>query len=139
MRKIRFLLPASLMLLQMGYAQAPADSHFDQHKVFDPTFYTSTGTTTRSASGEPTAKYWQNRADYKINATLDTTDHSITGSVTITYTNNSPDNLPFLWLQLDQNIYRKDSRGEITNPVTGGRWANKTFTEGDVIKSVTIV
>ncbi|MBN8853668.1 MAG: hypothetical protein BGO55_11910 [Sphingobacteriales bacterium 50-39] len=139
MRKIRFFLPASLLLLQMGYAQTPADSHFDQHKVFAPTFYTSQGTATRSAAGEPTSKYWQNRADYKINAALDTSEHSITGSVTITYTNNSPDNLPFLWLQLDQNIYRKDSRGEITNPVTGGRWANKTFTEGDVIKSVTIV
>jgi hypothetical protein len=139
MRKIRFLLPGALLLLQTGNAQTPADSHFDQHKVFDPTFYTSQGTVTRSATGEPTAKYWQNRADYKINATLDTTDHSINGSVTITYTNNSPDNLPFLWLQLDQNIYRKDSRGEVTNPVTGGRWANKTFTEGDVIKSVTII
>ncbi|HVU55343.1 MAG TPA: M1 family aminopeptidase [Puia sp.] len=139
MGKIRFLLPASLFVLQMGYAQTPADTHYDQHKVFDPFFYPSQSTVTRSASGEPTAKYWQNRADYRINATLDTTDHSINGSVTITYTNNSPDNLPFLWLQLDQNIYRKDSRGEITNPVTGGRWANKTFTEGDVIKSVTII
>jgi hypothetical protein len=139
MRKIRFILPAFLLLLQMGYAQTSGNSHFDQHKVFDPFFYPSQATATRSAGGEPTSRYWGNRADYKINATLDTTDHSINGSVTITYTNNSPDNLPFLWLQLDQNIYRKDSRGEATNPVTGGRWANKSFTEGDVIKSVSIL
>ncbi len=58
----------------------------------------------------PGPKYWQNRADYTINATLDTTRHRISGSVLITYTNNSPDTLPFLWLQLDQNIYRADSR-----------------------------
>ncbi len=66
-------------------------------------------------------------------------DHELSGSVTISYTNNSPDNLPFLWLQLDQNIYRKDSRGEATAPVTGGRWSNKTFTDGDVLKSVAII
>jgi len=139
MRQLRFILPAFLFLSLPGYAQSPTDTRYDQHKVFDPFFYPSQATITRSAGGEPTAKYWSNRADYKINATLDTTDHSISGSVTITYTNNSPDNLPFLWLQLDQNIYRQDSRGEATNPVTGGRWANKAFTEGDVIKSVSII
>jgi len=47
--------------------------------------------------------------------------------------------LPFLWLQLDQNIYRQDSRGERTNPVTGGRWSNKKFTEGDVIRGVVLL
>ncbi len=138
MRKIRFLLPAFIAISQVGLAQT-TDSKFDQHKVFDPFFYPSQATTTRSTGGEPTAKYWQNRADYKINATLDTADHSINGTELITYTNNSADNLPFLWLQLDQNIYREDSRGQATNPVTGGRWANKTFTQGDVIKSVSIV
>ena len=49
------------------------------------------------------------------------------------------DGLPFLWLQLDQNIYRQDSRAEATTPVTGGRFANKAFTQGDVIKAVTII
>ena len=139
MRKFRLLLPAFIVLAQAGLAQTKSDSKFDQHKVFDPFFYPSQSTITRSTGGEPTAKYWSNRADYKINATLDTTDHSINGSVLITYTNNSPDNLPFLWLQLDQNIYREDSRGQATNPVTGGRWANKTFTQGDVIRSVSLI
>jgi hypothetical protein len=122
-----------------GRAQSPSGSHYDQHQVFDPLFYPSNGTVYRSAGGEPGGKYWNNRADYVIRATLDTVKHSLDGNVTISYTNNSPDDLPFLWLQLDQNIYRRDSRGEATSPVAGGRWSNKTFTEGDVIRSVTVI
>ncbi len=129
----------SLFSLSKGIAQAPDAAHFDQHAAFNPLFYPSNGTVYRSAAGSPGAKYWNNRADYKINATLDTAAHALSGSVTIAYTNNSPDDLPFLWLQLDQNIYRKESRGEATSPVTGGRWSNKTFTDGDVLKSVTLI
>jgi len=58
--------------------------------------------------------------------------------VEIIYTNNSPDNLRFLWLQVDQNIYRTDSRASATTTETGGRWANAKFTEGDEIKSVSV-
>ena len=115
-----------------------AQSKYDQHKVFNPIFYTTNGNEYRTAGGEPGVKYWQNKADYKIAVTLDTSNHSITGSVTITYTNNSPDRLPFLWLQLDQNIYKEDSRAEAASNINGGRWANKTFTKGDEIKTVTI-
>jgi hypothetical protein len=61
----------------------------------------------RSASGAPGAKYWQQRADYVINAELNDENQSITGSETITYFNNSPDALKYLWLQLDQNINAK--------------------------------
>jgi Peptidase family M1 domain len=139
MRKIPLLLSLLLLILVKGFAQAQEPTHYDQHAAFNPLFYPDNGTVYRSAGGAPGAKYWNNRADYKINATLDTTNHELSGSVTISYTNNSPDNLPFLWLQLDQNIYRKDSRGEATTPVTGGRWSNKTFTDGDVLKSVTII
>src|SRR5215216_3888399 len=110
---------------------------YDHRKVFDPNFYPQTGNDYRSASGEPGPKYWQNRADYKINCTLDTGLHKITGDVEITYTNNSHDNLKFLWLQLDQNIYKENSRGSATTTQTGGRYANAKFTEGYVIKSVT--
>ena len=120
-------------------AQSPSPSRFDQHKAFDPIFYPSGSTVYRSAGGAPGEKYWTNRVDYAIHTTLDTAAHSLSGGVTVTYTNNSPDELPFLWLQLDQNIYREDSRGESTNPVTGGRWSNKRFTDGDVIRSVTII
>ena len=111
---------------------------YDHKEAFHPQFYPYPGNDYRSASGEPGPKYWQNRADYKINATLDTGTHRITGDVEILYTNNSPDNLRFLWLQLDQNIYKKDSRGSATTTQTGGRWANANFTEGYVLKSVSI-
>jgi hypothetical protein len=64
--------------------------------------------------------------------------HTVTGTVELTYTNNSPDNLEFLWLQLDQNIYQENSRGSATTTQTGGRWANANFTKGDVIKSIMV-
>src|SRR5690606_37407717 len=105
-------------------------------EAFDAHFYPYPGNEFRSASGEPGPKYWQNRADYKINCTLDTTKHTVSGDVEITYTNNSPDNLKFLWLQLDQNIYKQDSRGSATTTQTGGRWANNQFTNGYEISSV---
>jgi hypothetical protein len=117
---------------------AGAQSTYNAKEAFNPQFYPYPGNDFRSASGEPGSKYWQNRADYKINCTLDTLKHEVTGETEITYTNNSPDNLRFLWLQLDQNIYRKDSRASATTTETGGRWANAGFTEGDVIKSVTV-
>ena len=117
------------------YAQV---TKYDNKEAFYPQFYPYPGNDVRSASGEPGPKYWQNRADYKINATLDTGSHKVIGDVEITYTNNSPDNLKFLWLQLDQNIYREDSRGSSTTTQAGGRWANTKFTEGDVIKSISI-
>ncbi len=63
----------------------------------------------RTGSGAPGPKYWQQRADYIINAELNDDNQSITGSETIQYFNNSPDALKYLWLQLDQNINSKDN------------------------------
>ena len=63
----------------------------------------------RTGSGAPGPKYWQQRADYVINAELHDDTQSITGSETVTYFNNSPDALKYLWLQLDQNINAKDN------------------------------
>src|ERR1700761_2184506 len=138
---MRNLLLAGLLAFCAGdiTAQMSSDSHFDPHKAFDPLFYPSGSTVYRSAAGVPGDKYWTNRADYSIRTTLDTSMHAVKGSVIVSYTNNSPDELPFLWLQLDQNIYKSDSRGEDVHPVTGGRWSNKKFTDGDVIRSVTIL
>ncbi|MGZ3752458.1 MAG: M1 family metallopeptidase, partial [Mucilaginibacter sp.] len=117
-----------------------APAKYDQHKVFDPLFYSQRGGNEyRSASGAPGAKYWQNHADYKLNVTLDTAKHRVTGTALITYTNNSPDQLPFLWLQVDQNIYKEDSRGAAASAVEGGRNAIKVFTNGDEIKGVYII
>jgi hypothetical protein len=94
------------------YAQTPAAaSNYDPHAAFSPLFYTHNGNEYRSASGYPGPKYWQNRADYNIVSVLDETNHTLTGTVTISYKNNSPDRLPFLWLQLDQNLFAPDSRG----------------------------
>jgi len=133
MKKICLLVITNCFLL-IGFAQ----SKYDHKKLFDPQFYPVTGNEFRSASGAPGPKYWQNRADYKINCTLDTAAHKVTGSVEITYTNNSPDDLEFVWLQMDQNIYKENSRGSATTTQTGGRWANANFTQGEVVKAISI-
>ena len=57
----------------------------------------------RTASGAPGNKYWQQRCDYDIKCTLDETNLKLTGNETLTYYNNSPDVLSYLWLQLDEN------------------------------------
>ena len=88
----------------------------------------------REGSGLPGPRYWQQRADYGIRASLDTATHTITGHETIRYTNNSPDTLRYLWLQVDQNIYRTDSRGAAINP-TDARFAGAGFVGGYVIES----
>src|SRR4051812_1310108 len=120
------------------YAQTV--SKYDQHKAFAPLFYPSYGDEVRAADGTPGPAYWQNRADYRIDASLDDTAQSIAGNVLITYTNNSPQSLPFVWLQLDQNIYRTDSRSNAVTPITGGRWANRNqFDGGYKINSVSII
>ncbi len=137
----RILIVTFLMLFAGGtvFSQSDSGSHYDQHKAFAPFFYPSNGNEYRSASGQPGPAYWQNRVDYKIVATLDTTEKKVNGTVIITYKNYSPDPLKFLWLQLDQNIYREDSRGQATSLITGGRWANREFTQGDELNSVEVI
>ena len=94
---------------------------YDYNEAFKPFFYPTTGTETRSASGQPGHKYWQNSADYVLNVSLNDAKNEITGTSEITYTNNSPDQLGFLWLQLDQNLFAKDSRGNAVVPLSGSR------------------
>ena len=78
----------------------------------------------RAASGAPGAGYWQQRADYAIDATLDAANREITANGTIAYTNNSPDELRFVWLNLEQNLFRSDSDGAlITKP--NARFGNR--------------
>ncbi len=125
----------------VGYAQnaEQQESKYDQHKVFSPLFYHNDGNQYRTAAGAPSAKYWQNRADYKLNVTLDTAKHRVSGTALITYTNNSPDGLGFLWLQLDQNAFKEGSRAQATSVVEGSRFTNKQATNGDEIKGVYII
>jgi hypothetical protein len=68
----------------------------------------------RTASGAPGRSYWQQRADYNINVELDDVNQRITASETVTYYNQSPDPLAYLWLQLDQNIWKQDSDARLT-------------------------
>ena len=63
----------------------------------------------RNASGAPGHEYWQQQADYRIVAELDEDRRRLSAQATITYKNNSPDTLPWIWMQLDQNIFRQDS------------------------------
>ena len=87
-----------------AFAAEPFDDKFRQLEELLPT-----PNTYRTASGAPGHAYWQQRADYTIRATLDEAKREITGSGTVTYHNKSPDTLGYLWVQLDQNIYKPDS------------------------------
>ena len=71
----------------------------------------------RTASGAPGHAYWQQRADYVIDATLDDTKQSLAGAATITYHNASPDALAYLWLQLDPNIFAHGSDNRVTSGI----------------------
>ena len=95
---------AALSFTATAFAAAPFDDKFRQLDELLPT-----PGAIRTASGAPGHAYWQQRADYTIRATLDEARRAITGSGTITYYNNSPDTLKYLWVQLDQNIYKPDS------------------------------
>ncbi len=91
----------------------------------------------RSADGSPGPHYWQQRADYSITATLDTAAQAVSGSVTIRYTNNSPDTLRFVWLQLDQNLYRPGSKGSAMFPADS-RWGVRGFQGGYELADVRV-
>ncbi len=75
----------------------------------------------RTAAGEPGPDYWQQQANYVIDVTLDDEKQTITGRETITYINNSPHTLKYLWLQLDANIFRPDSDSALTRDSAMGR------------------
>jgi len=91
-----------------------------------------TPTELREGSGMPGPHYWQQHVDYDIQVTLDTAAQSVSGQETIHYTNHSPDTLRYLWLQLDQNIYRRDSRSSVLNAATA-RFAGGGFEGGYTI------
>jgi hypothetical protein len=100
----------------------------------------------RTASGAPGRGYWQQRADYVINVNLDDVNQRLTASETITYQNNSPDPLAYLWVQLDQNIWAKDAESVLTqaapnleNPTFGtldALIARRDFEGGERITAV---
>ena len=89
----------------------------------------------RRPSGAPGTEYWQQKVDYSIAATLDTTARKITGTVTIRYANRSPDTLAYLWLQMDQNLFRANSVGGLLNAAQS-RFGAQGFDGGFVIESI---
>ena len=98
------LLIASILLCAQAYSQTKF-AQLDQ-ELPTPNEY-------RTAGGAPGHNYYQQKADYKIAITIDDATQMLTGDETITYTNNSPDKLEYLWLQLDQNIYDLQSDTKI--------------------------
>src|SRR3989442_7269830 len=72
-------------------------------------------TSARSASGAPGPRYWQQRADYTLEATLDTTTNILRGKGRIYYVNRSPDALEYVWVQLDQNLFAPGSISAVLN------------------------
>ncbi|RZK81909.1 MAG: M1 family peptidase [Pedobacter sp.] len=113
--KKHLLLIAALVISSSSFAQLlnnPGANHGNKFEqlgtiLSDPNSY-------RSASGAPGPAYWQQRADYLINAELDEKNLRLTGSETITYYNNSPDPLSYLWVQLDENQHKATSDNKLT-------------------------
>ena len=120
-RKILYVAAVCVAFSGVTYAQGIKQSkgNFeDKFRQLDEVL--PTANIYRNAGGEPGHKYWQQRADYTINATLDENKKTITGNVKIKYHNNSPDTLRFLWVQLDQNVFDKNSKARLGRTFRSG-------------------
>ena len=136
-----FLVFAAVCSLTSFAQQAPpaATTNYNPAEAFAPLFYTQNGNEFRSASGAPGSKYWQNRVDYNITANLDDVKHTVSGTISITYKNNSPDKLPYLWLQLDQNTFKETSRGYAITPAISRYGAKgEKFDGGYKIENISV-
>jgi hypothetical protein len=139
--RLQQLVRISFVLLfgLVAAAAAPPQSKYNPRETFAPLDLTPAVNRYRSGDGTPGPDYWQNRADYTINATLDPATHSISGTVRIDYTNNSPGALDVLWLHLEQNHYTPESRGILSQ---GGRPGSppipRGFTDGMILDSVDV-
>jgi hypothetical protein len=103
------IITSATVLIAQDIRNNPTSNHgnkFEQLGTILPT-----ANEYRTASGAPGAKYWQQRADYDIKATLDEKKLLLTGAETVTYFNNSPDVLTYLWLQLDENEHSTVNNG----------------------------
>ncbi|WP_339629963.1 M1 family metallopeptidase [uncultured Maribacter sp.] len=124
MIRIKYAFASVLFLfVAVGFAQEVVTKekepgHNNQSKFKQLYEEFATPNTYRSASGAPGPDYYQQQADYVMDIRLDDKDAKIFGQETVTYTNNSPDHLEYLWLQLDQNIRTKDSKALSKNGST---------------------
>lgn len=144
--RFKLLLLASFLFafqsFSIGQEQEKPVSKYDPNELFNPLFYKQYGNHIRTGNGEPGQGYWQNRADYSIKAELNDKTNQVSGSVTMTYTNNSPHTLGFLWFSLEQNLFNSKSRGFAKLPVGGrSRYGNSAnpFEGGYTIKSVKLI
>ncbi|GAB3914403.1 M1 family metallopeptidase [Larkinella knui] len=113
--KIPALVAVFMSLAVRSWAQAPSTTTYkanDRFEQLGPQL--PTPNTFRTASGAPGRDFFQNRADYDIKVELDDANQKIIGSETVTYFNNSPDALKYIWLQLDQNLFEKNSTANLT-------------------------
>ncbi|NID03640.1 M1 family metallopeptidase [Luteibacter jiangsuensis] len=130
---MKFLARACLAAAALAGACGAMAADFDPRETFAPFSYPQPVNAYRSGSGMPGPMFWQNRADYELAATLDPVRNTLSGKATIRYTNNSPDALDVLWLQLDENRFTADARGNFTSDKTA-----KRHTDGYRIASVTV-
>ena len=138
---VLFLLVISFPKSVLAQTISNPSSKYNYHDAFAPFFYTQNGTEYRAATGEPGPKYWQNKADYQLAVKLNEATNEISGTEILSYTNNSPQQLKFLWMQLDQNLFKEDSRGNAIVPLNGSRNAGhgQKFDAGYKIKSVSLL
>jgi hypothetical protein len=130
----------SIVILFAAVSALAAGAHaqtYDPLQTFAPLTLPAPANSLRSGSGAPGRDYWQNRVDFNIAAKIDTTAHVLSGDETVTYTNNSPEALSFLWFQMDQNLYRPDSRAGAFGGA-GRRRGGDSNTDGYQIDTVTV-
>jgi hypothetical protein len=118
--------------LALGTAVAHADANRQTKGSFEDKFRQlevdlPTPNSYRTASGAPGEAYWQQKADYQIEVRLDESQRRLTGRQTVTYRNNSPHPLPYLWFQLDQNHFKKDSVARITETASANAQGQDTL------------
>ena len=117
---------------RIAVAQATVPA-YDPTKTFAPLALPDPVNSYRAGNGAPGPDYWQNSADYELHATIDTAAKTLSATEVLTYTNNSPTALPSLWMNVEQNTYREDSRAG----AAGGR-GRAQHTEGMVFDSVEV-
>ena len=112
---MRFLFAAFLTFFSFSTIKAQTNPWQGKFEPIDQMI--APPNTYRTASGAPGNAYWQQRADYKIKAIIDERNNTLSGEETITYYNNSPDDLSYLWMQLEQNVNKKENEdfGSINN------------------------
>ncbi|MFT7484467.1 MAG: hypothetical protein ACI9F9_000307, partial [Candidatus Paceibacteria bacterium] len=102
-----------LGLLAVGTAHAIKIEEPDRFRQLEEIL--PTANSYRTASGAPGHEYWQQRVDYSIDVQLKEAEHKLVASESVTYYNNSPDTLTYLWLQLDQNRFESSSHAVLTS------------------------